>query len=148
MAIVDRVEGQRTYTYDIAQPAGIVYDCRVSDDIGRQNAYAVAGRDVAATESRGRVLLVIDETQVDPARGINILPELERYKLDLIGDGRSGGRCSSSGATPKPSWPSGGRMKGPPPRRPAPPDRSVPPPACTTFGASLIGTGGMPRFKR
>ena len=35
------------------------------------------------------MLLVVDETQLDPARPVNLLPELARLEQDLVGDGWS-----------------------------------------------------------
>lgn len=52
--------------------------------------YIYAGNQVAPVSSRGSVLLVVDETQLDTTRdgtGTTLAPALKQYKADLIAEG-------------------------------------------------------------
>ncbi len=63
------------------------------ETFGDGAAYLLAGNEAPAIEQRGDVLLVVDETLVDPApalleHGGTLRAEPARLKTDLVADGR------------------------------------------------------------
>lgn len=73
----------RLYTDDTVKP-GIAYEYRISRPSQKQNetGYWVTGRGVAAEESRGVAIVVVDETLAG-----DLESSLDRFMLDLAGDG-------------------------------------------------------------
>ena len=74
-------------TFDAPISSNQPREYRLSTAAGSANAYAVVGRDLLPTHDRGRLLLLVDETQVDPGRSIDIIVELQRLERDLSADG-------------------------------------------------------------
>lgn len=72
---------------------GYEYKIRISDfanPTGAYSRYIYAGKEVAPVSDRGSILIVVDETQLDPTRdaaGTTLAPALQRYKADLIAEG-------------------------------------------------------------
>src|SRR5262249_58933704 len=65
---------------DSAVTVGTVYEYRVST--GSAEGYLFSGIEAPLTESRGRVILVVDSTYAAP-----LTAELARLRQDLVGDG-------------------------------------------------------------
>ena len=91
--------GNQTYAYPVALGSGDAREYRISaapttTRAHPANSYVYAGREVAAVESRGRVLLVIDETQVDASRPVHLLADLALFEATLVADGWSVGRAT------------------------------------------------------
>ena len=81
---IDSVKGiVRVYSDNQVQP-GIAYEYRISRPGKKkiETGYWVAGRDLPAEENRGIALVVVDETLAG-----GLAPRLDRFMLDLVGEG-------------------------------------------------------------
>jgi hypothetical protein len=78
------VKGIKRFYIDKQVQPGIAYEYRVSRASQKkiETGYWATGRDLPAEEKRGIALVVVDETLAE-----DLAPRLDRFMLDLVGDG-------------------------------------------------------------
>lgn len=85
-AVIGSFDGTATQFIDSTVNAGVSYEYRITRQAANYTGfgYINAGIEVPAVHSRGILILVVDETMVD-----SLATEIERFKVDLVGDGWS-----------------------------------------------------------